>query len=362
MKDLEKRSDETVLSLKLYLADAKDPSPTVQQMAQGLPELQEILQLYILSPAQRLISYLAIDEMLTEEKADADQRQKRAAERSERRIGKIKTSEETASPVPVAQATAPTAPAPMPLDPLQTSFQQLEQRYRALLKGKNSEIGQTLLNNLPLLKNLCATVDTHGERSSFILEGNLAIAVHLEQTLTLLQTPASFQTAKSKAQDLLKSMGLEYRWNQHAPHLMLPPVPLVKHVYTFLEEREKVIAVSSRYPASGRDKLANDALRASSLDKGLPQALIEKIRERYRTATKSDLESGVEACLVLLDTFGPATSPAPMEEPLSLAELEAILTTSASIHIDESIMRTALSRFEALLTRIQKFRACRSLS
>lgn len=358
-KDLERRSEEIGLSLSVYLADAKDPSGNIKEMAEALPHTLELLQLFIFSPAQRLISYLAIDEIITEEKADADLRQKRASERIDRKKARSKIPFKTAEPDAISPITTSlTVAQPSPINSLQNTFQLLEQRYRVLIHGNKSEIAQTLLHNLTLLKNLCATVDRHGERPSFILECNLALAVHLEQTLTLLQQPGNSKSSTSKSQEVLKSMGMEYRWNQHAPHLMVPADKLDKPVLRFLEEKEKVIAVSSRYPATGRDQLSKSVMLSCTQEKGLPQALLEKMRDRCRILAKDNLQAGLEACIALLDTFGPKLSNAPMEEPLSPLELESALAPPASAPMfDENSIRATLARFENLLERIQKFRS-----
>ncbi|MCE5318821.1 MAG: hypothetical protein LLG04_15850 [Parachlamydia sp.] len=358
-KELDERTEEIGLALSLYLTEAHESSPNIRQIAEALPHLQELLQQFIFSPAQRLISYLAIDEIITEEKAEAASRQKRAAERIERKKAKAKVpvkKAETDSATPPAATQPP--PPPEALSLLQTSFQQLEQRYRSLLQGQTSEIAKTLLDNLLLIKNLCATVDGHGGRPSFILECGLAMTVHLEQTLTLLQNPGISKSIKSNTQELLKSMGMEYRWSQHAPHLLLPPVPLAEPIRKYLEERQKVIAVSSRYPATGRDPLSISTLNACTLEKpGKSQAAIQLVRKHYASKTKDNLQAGLETSIALLNAFGPAPSSAPMEEPLSPSELETTLAPAIHSEIDVASTSATLHRFETLLGRIQKFRA-----
>lgn len=377
-KEIDRRTEEIQLSLSLYLADAVEPSESIKELSKALPLLPEILQVMIFWPAQKLIAYLTVDEMIATEGAAAETRKKRTEERLERKKASVKAlpaSVQTPAPsVAPAQPAAPAAPGPLPVNPLLTTFERFEQRYRALLCSlklsavpeeadallRKWESAETLLGNLALLQDLCSTVDAHGERAYFITACNLALTVHLEQTLTFFQMPGASQTARFKAQDLLKSMGIEYKWSQHAPHLLLPPVFLNQPVHTFMEEREKVIAVSSRYPAQARDKLTNSAIRACNLEKGRSVAIPQQegIRSHYRNATKAELQAGMEASMALLDAFGAGPAVAPMGEPLTTVELEKTLAGPFSYPaLDEASTRGVLLRFEGLLARIQNLRA-----
>ncbi|MCE5316340.1 MAG: hypothetical protein LLG04_03125 [Parachlamydia sp.] len=341
---IEDRSEELQLLIALDVAKA----PALHKLSENLDNLNQALQSLFFSPVLPLISFLHAEE-LKQEKVEENRSQLRMQARQARK-----------QKMPRPQPTPPTVVERKPVEkptvePANSLWQVFQERYKELIQSmancqqteSQKACVQNLEGNLNLLQGLVATVKSQGERPHFILEANLAIMVHLEQTLALLNR-SPILVKQEKSHEVYTDLGLESDWNQHAPHLQMRNAIDPKHL-AFMKDRERVIAISSRYLGTEQDRLTLNVKRA--LSKGLNPV----IAERYREGTQTELNAGMKACLALLENQKLAPTFFD-EKPIPHQELDRLLAAKSSIQMDQSATNSCLSRLDGTLTRIQQYR------
>lgn len=342
-RGIEDRSEELQLLISLDLAKAD--SPALRKLSANLDHLNNSLQSLFFLPAQPLISHLHCEELTHEETVETAQKSRKLL----RQARKPKpTQKKNILPVNVAERKPLEKPLVEPASSLWKSFfernQELIQNLakRELTEDQKACV-QNLKGTLNLLQDLVTTVKSHGDRPYFILEANTAMMVHLEQTLALLKQAPGHDGSD---QFVYQERGLEP--NQHAPHLQIKQAIDPAHL-AFMEKRQRVIAISSRYPGLEQDRLVENVKQTLSLTN--PQ-----LAEGYRKVAQADLNAGMNAFTALLkdQKLPPVFFD---EEPISHEELDRILASKQGLEMDwKSTVDSCLHRFEATLARIQQYR------
>lgn len=333
--------DERRIRITQILNDHIEDHPDIFEEAEKFLEDLEALTVYwdalFISPSRPLIRYhLMLSLMDTERNRKAEQ---------EKEKGVLEIPEDSAEethpspelpPRRIEPAVMPKQLAPKQLPPKQLSndLPELMVELEAVLQSAlhlykgfkvhsdksgaqfNTQFQEGaamgLLHTLKCLRELAQNVNTYGERPAFSQELHLRVAVLLEQAVKLAASENHVSVAfEEKWPLLLVKTGRQCLWQQHAPERIFKI--LHKHIVekkgasiclnedemAYMKNLERMIAITSRYPASGSDSLAK-LLSALIKLKNLPSAVSRSVSAKHRQNAHQFIKDGLKICLKLL--------------------------------------------------------------
>lgn len=327
-----------------YIASTPDSSDACRDLQAIMERSRRTFASHLLAPSQILVNYL---------------------HRRERQ--KIQKPAAAIAAPPFLTTEAPT----LPSQDLCKAFKNFERYCSAfahlcleftpvLRKGETAQITQhqhehaaNLLEKLPAMRELVHSLHAFGNRPFMAASLYLRMAVALEQVgkmvAAVLKVPVK---EKGSNYDILKLEGRECPWADHSPHLFADLLQKDKALLTS-EQKElalslsRVIAISSRYPVSGHDKLFETVQR---LLKG------EGSKTEERRKLEKELQTALEACMALMKKALPE-----IEDSETMALPETRLETLRPLApVDPSLKKFMEAHFfqiEERLKSIQHYRA-----
>lgn len=337
-----------------------------------------------LSPSRGLVRYHMMRSLIAEEKAI------KISDTAPKAVERTPAPQKSAPlPPPIGSAETPvqTRPAPQPLLQLEPQPEDLPELIHQLeivchslilfyqgfttLSGKSGaqlntrlqdQAARNILDTLQNLRELAGSVESHGDRPTFVQELHLRVAVLLEQAVKLVASEARVELSLEERYPLLLlQAGRECVWQMHAPGRILnllleqlkgkkSDIPsLDADQLAFLQKLERTIAISSRYPASSDDAFARLLPSLIKLE-GLAPVLQQRLREQYRKTSKEFLKQGLKTCLALFARLE-TPSAAPLEPDRAQVENAPSL---AACEQDPKLENEASETLQAIQRRLER--------
>lgn len=329
-----------------YIASTPACSDACRQLQAMMVRGRKAFDSNLLSPTQIFLNYL---------------------HRRERQ--KIKTPAVEVSVPPSLPIKVPTKPSPK----LCQTFQDFERYCSAFAhlcleftpvgkKGEAARMTQhqhehaaNLLEKLPAMRELVRSLHAFGNHPFVAISLYLRMAVAMEQVgkmvTAVLKVPVK---EKGAHYDILKLQGRECPWVDHSPHLFANLLQGDKALLTAAQKEcvlslSRVIAISSRYPVSGHDKLFETVQR-------LLKGEGNKAEECHQL--EQELQTAMEACIALMKKALPEIEHRETKELSLPLQLESSLQPVGPV--DKSWRKSIAPLFHKInerLKSIQHYRA-----
>ncbi len=308
-KKIEEKSEDVTLSLAEYFETQEKPSDALKRVYTYLAAIGEFRKLFF-SMGQPLIAFLNVSNLLEEEK----QRQDPKLKTVQALAISAPAIKPTSSPPQIAPPTAAATPAPS-----LGTFEELKKLCRALHfycnsftpVGEGNEAHQqehmnNLSDSLQALEEIESALTKEGDSPSVFAIFYLKLAVALEQSAKLATALCHIPVPSiDEGYAYLETRGHESLWKDHAPYVFTDllqkagKLELRQDQKKLLLDVEKVVSVSSRYPASGRDTLSRHLETLFQLNH-LPPDQIERMRQLRCSQAEKMLQTGLEISLQIL--------------------------------------------------------------
>lgn len=276
--EIEEISEPLELTLGDYLEAHPQCSAPLKKLAVNLSEIRDNLLCSLFSSARSLSRFLLVEE-LTAQKLPVKPAKKAEKPRS-RPIPKptiVEKPSHTPSPKapPVALSPALTT-LHEGLTAFQAGIERLSECNRAFVATSKegvervallNEWSSTLKEKLSSLEEQIKGFETHGDQPCFVSALYLNMGVALEMIGKLVALNQHIPVAAiEKGNAVLQRQGRDYHWQEHSPYLYFKEVVgnvlkssrkliLTKEELASVQKFERVVSLSSRYPASAHDEL-----------------------------------------------------------------------------------------------------------
>lgn len=365
-----------LLPLTEHLEDEGACTPEFLQLYKSLDAFKDCWEPCVIDPAKPLFSYLnwqrwlRVDDEARKSKVKAQLQTSQPDEIDQEQTSEVKPSESievTPAPKPSALSLLPT----QSLDETWNKFESFCKRLPFISCGFNDpseqatrlnlvqdEAAKHLLGTLPALQELKAAVGRYGEKPFFINALYLKLAAAMEQASQLSLAATHCPPVRNDKGHLrMMQQGAESYWKNHSPLSLSGQLEsqngkarLEPAQRAWLKKLERVIAITSRRPASGFDEMADE------LDAALyaPPATEEKKMAKCQEAADK-IKEGLKICMTLLSPVIADESEIASDESIS----ENIFAKPVHAPRDPAQPQRVLKNLEERLGRLQTLRLTR---
>lgn len=366
MQELLNRS---FLPLLEYLEEEGTCSSTFLQICNDLDGLRDCFDSAVIDPAKPLFSYLNVQRWLR-----AEEKVKRNKVKAQLETAQTQQMDEEQKTEEIVEPKAVSKPSTLSLLPT-GSLEQTWSKFQAFCKrlpfitcgftasteqamrlnNLQAEAAKHLHDSLPSLQELLTTVGRYGEKPFFINALYLKLAAAMEQAGQLsLAATHCLPVRNDSGHRLMMEKGAESYWKYHSLLSLCEQledqngkVHLESSQKAWLKKLDRVIAITSRRPASGFDEMA-DELDASLYD---PPGTEEKRTAKCQAAADK-FKEGLQICMSLLSPVVTDEAELAPSEPFS----EKIFEKPQEVQSNPARPHKVLKTFEERLSRIQALR------